>query len=186
MDDRIDIAFKKVPRENFLPEPAKSRADIDAPVAIGYGQTNSQPYTVRLMLGWLDARPGQKVLDVGSGSGWTTALLAELVGQTGEVHAVEKLPQLVKFGQNNVSKLGYENVQFHQAGKKFGWPGAAPYDRILVSASAQQLPPEPLEQLKVGGKIVIPVQTSILVIDKTGPDDYDTKEHPGFAFVPLV
>lgn len=156
------------------------------PLTIGHGQTNSQPTTVKMMLEWLDVKPGKKVLDVGSGSGWTTALLAYLVGTRGKVYAVERVPELVKFGRENNKKAGVTNTEFFEAGKTYGLPQHAPYDRILVSASARELPPELPGQLKVGGKLVIPVREDILEITKTGKETYKTITHPGFVFVPLV
>ena len=184
--DRIDQAFEVVDRANFVPKELRDAVDIDAPLPIGYGQTNSQPYTVRLMLEWLDPQPGEKILDVGSGSGWTTALLAHLVGAKGWVYAVERIPELVEFGQDNAERTGVKNASFFQAGDEFGLPEEAPYDRILVSASADQLPQELIDQLKVGGKMVIPVQHDILEITKKTKEDLDIKKHGGFAFVPLL
>ncbi len=182
----IDKAFQTVDRVNFLPLEQRANADIDMALPVGYGQTNSQPYTVRKMLEWLDAKPGHKVLDVGSGSGWTTALLAHIVGPKGKVYAVEKVPELVEFGQGNNQRLKVKNAEFFQASDTFGLPEYAPYDRILVSASADELPYELIEQLKPGGKIVIPIRNTILEITKTNNSDYETTEHPGFIFVPLL
>lgn len=113
---KLDAAFAATPRGNFLPESERSQAGWDMALPIGYGQTNSQPLTVRLMLEWLEVQEGQKVLDVGSGSGWTTALLACLVGETGRVIAVEKVPELVEFGQENCRRIGVDNAEFHAAG----------------------------------------------------------------------
>src|ERR1051325_8765025 len=115
--DAIERAFKSVPREHFLPAELRGHVNIDAPLPIGFGQTNSQPTTVRLMLEWLEPEPGNKILDVGSGSGWTSALLAKLVGPKGKVYAVELVPELVKFGQQNAAKLELRNLQFIQAGE---------------------------------------------------------------------
>lgn len=182
----VEEAFRVVDRANFLPEEVRSEADYDVPLPIGYGQTNSQPTTVRWMLEWLDPQPGETVLDIGSGSGWTTALLAQLVGPKGKVYAVEKVPELVKFGAENCQRTGISNVRFYHAGEKFGQPEHAPYDRILVSAAAFELPNELKKQLKVGGRLVIPVRHSIWVINKTGNDSYESQEHPGFVFVPLI
>lgn len=182
----IDQAFAATPRQNFLPDEVLGEADIDTALPIGFGQTNSQPYTVRLMLEWLEVEPGDKVLDVGSGSGWTTALLSYLVGPKGKVYAVEIVPELVEFGRANCQRLGLKNVEFYKAGKTYGLPRHAPYDRILVSASAKQPPPELLNQLKPGGKIVIPIYDDILEIEKLTEDKYETIAHYGFVFVPLI
>jgi protein-L-isoaspartate(D-aspartate) O-methyltransferase len=184
--ERLDQAFEMIDRGSFLPADEQPMKNIDAPLSIGFGQTNSQPSTVYLMLDWLDPQPGDKVLDVGSGSGWTTALLAYLVGTTGKVYAVEKIPELVEFGANNCQKIGVTNAEFFDAGKRLGLPKFAPYDRVLVSAAANSLPEELLDQLSISGRIVIPVRNSVWIMDKIGPEEYQKKEHPGFAFVPLV
>jgi len=182
----IDKAFKVTPRANFLPETQVVYAGLDIPIPIGYGQTNSQPTTVRLMLEWLSVSEGDKVLDVGSGSGWTTALLARLVGPNGMVYAVELLSLLVDFGQANVERLGIKNASFHLAEEVCGLPSKGPYQRILVSASAEKLPLSLLDQLIVGGRLVIPVGSDVLVINKFSKNDYKIDTHPGFAFVPLI
>ncbi len=183
---KIDEAFEAVDRANFVPKELRRSVDIDAPLPIGYGQTNSQPYTVRKMLQWLGAQPGEKVLDVGSGSGWTTALLAYLVGPKGQVYAVERVPELVDFGRENAEGAGVKNARFFTAGDEFGLPEEGPYERILVSASADELPQELVDQLKIGGKMVIPVHNDILEITKKSAGDLDIKKHPGFVFVPLI
>lgn len=184
--DPIEEAFEKVSRKYFVPEGLVSSVGIDAPLPIGFGQTISQPTTVRMMLEWLEPQPGNKVLDVGSGSGWTSALLAHLVGSRGKVFAVERIPELVHFGRQNVAKLNFRNVKFFKAGKKFGLQPHAPYDRILVSASASKLPQELLDQLKPDGKLVIPVGYDVLEIEKLPDGKIDTITHPGFVFVPLI
>lgn len=184
--DAISRAFSIVHRVDFVPEWLKDQVGIDSALPIGFGQTISQPTTVRMMLEWLDAQPGEKVLDIGSGSGWTSALLSNIIGPKGKVFAVEKIPELVKIGRNNCKKTGLDNVKFFQAGENYGLAQHSPYDRILVSATAQKLPVELLDQLKVGGKLVIPVKNDILEIHKTSDDNFDTKTHPGFIFVPLV
>ncbi len=182
----IDEAFRAHQRKEFLPPEQRSLAGLDAPLPVGFNQTNSQPSTVRRMLDWLGVQPGQKVLDVGSGSGWTTALLAHLVGEAGMVYAVEKVPELVVFGRENCRKQGVENVSFHAAGDEPGLPEHAPYDRILVSAAAPQLPEGLLTQLVKDGRLVIPVKDSIYVLDKHKDGSHSIREYPGYAFVPLV
>jgi protein-L-isoaspartate(D-aspartate) O-methyltransferase len=186
MDVYLDEVFTAVPREAFLPEAVRSLANANVPLPIGFGQTNSQPATVALMLEWLDIHEGSKLLDVGSGSGWTTGLLGHITGPKGHVVAVEKVPELVRFGRDNCAKLGITNVEFHEAGKLLGWPSAAPYDRILVSAAADTVPQELIDQLKDGGRMVIPVRNSIYIVEKTKSGEVLEDEIPGFAFVPLV
>ena len=183
--DRIENAFQEVPREKFLPEEVRRYASEDRPIQIGYGQTNSQPSTVHRMLRWLDVQPGQNILDVGSGSGWTTALLAHLTGPKGRVEAVEKIPALLEFGKSNCEAAGVKNATFHEAGEHFGFPERAPYDRILVSAGADELPHELLDQLETEGIMVIPVGSSILVIKKHTDKTLTIDTHTGFSFVPL-
>jgi len=185
-DDRINKAFQEVKRSNFLLKSEKSLADIDSALYIGYGQTISQPTTVRMMLEWLDAQPGDKVLDVGSGSGWSTALLANIVGSKGTVYAVERVPELVEFGKSNCQEAGITNAEFHKAGGTFGLPEHAPFDRILVSADASKLPDELMDQLNGGGKMVIPVNDVIYEVTKLSKTKNDIKKHPYFIFVPLI
>lgn len=184
--DSINQAFKSIQRVDFVPEYLKDQASIDAPLPIGFGQTISQPTTVCLMMEWLETQPGEKVLDIGAGSGWTTALLSSMIGPKGKVFAIERIPELVQFGRDNCNKVGIQNVRFFQASKGYGLLQYSPYDRILVSATAQKLPKELLNQLKVGGKLVIPVQNDILEITKTSDHDYESITHSGFVFVPLV
>lgn len=185
-NDKIDRVFEVVDRANFLPTKLRGLAEYDSPIPIGHGQTNSQPFTVRLMLEWLDPRPGEKILDLGSGSGWTAALLSHLVGPKGKIYSVERVPELVEFGRDNVQRLKIKNVEFFQAGEEFGLPDEAPFDRVLVSASADELPHGLIEQLKDGGRMVIPVQDDILVITKKSKDNLEINKHSGFAFVPLL
>jgi len=183
---KVDQAFAAIKREHFLPEEVRAQVWLDAPLPIGFGQTNSQPSTVHQMLEWLDAQPGHNVLDVGSGSGWTSALLGHIVSKNGRVYAVEKVPELLDFGRSNCEKLGIKNVRFFEAGKTLGLPEFAPYGRILVSAAANSLPSELVDQLKVGGRLVIPVKNDILVIDRLTDSEVETERHPGYQFVPLV
>jgi protein-L-isoaspartate(D-aspartate) O-methyltransferase len=184
--DRIGQAFAKIDRANFMPPPVKSMAGADTPLPIGYGQTISQPSTVEMMLEWLDAQPGDKVLDVGSGSGWTAALLSHIVGPKGKVYAVELVPELLEFGRDNAERAGVKNAEFFQAGDKYGLPEHGQFDRILVSAAADKIPQELLDQLKPGGKLVIPVHNTIYEISKNQNGEVESIEHPGFVFVPLI
>lgn len=186
MLDKINKAFKFIPRAKFLPDDVKDQANHDVPLPIGFNQTNSQPSTVKQLLAWLEPQEGEVILDVGSGSGWTTALLANLVGEAGKVYAVERITELVDFGRHNCRNLRVPNAYFYEAGEEIGLPKFALYDRILVNASANSLPQGLIRQLKVGGRLVIPIRYSVFVINKKSDDNYTTTEHPGFAFVPLI
>jgi protein-L-isoaspartate(D-aspartate) O-methyltransferase len=137
------------------------------------------------MLEWLDVGPGDKVLDVGSGSGWTTALIGYMVNPA-TVYAVEKIPELVSIGRHNCEEGGVRNALFFEAAHAMGLPAYAPFDRILVSASANALPTELITQLKEGGKMVIPVGNTILEITKKTSERVEVIPHHGYAFVPLT
>lgn len=180
----LDTAFAVMKREDFLPPSMREFAHEDRALPIGYDQTSSQPRTVRTMLDWLKVRPGDNVLDVGSGSGWTTALLSYLTGPEGRVTAVELIAALKVFGERNCARMGVQNAEFHIAGHAIGWPDGAPYDRILVSASTDALPNVLVDQLADGGRMVIPIGESIWVVDKKD-GDLTATEHYGFMFVPL-
>lgn len=184
--DFIQKAFAKVKRSDFMPPEYSGMANYDIAQPIGFGQTISQPTTVRLMLEWLEPEPGNKILDVGSGSGWTTALLAYIIGPKEMVYAVELIPELVEFGRDNCRRLGIKNVRFYQARSEYGLPRYAPYDRILVSAAGEQLPESLIDQLKIGGKMVIPIKNDILEIEKLKNGELQIDVHPGFIFVPLL
>lgn len=183
--DCIREAMQMFDRADFVPANARLDAHEDRPLPIGYGQTISQPSTVQQMLEWLAPKPGDRVLDIGSGSGWTTAILSHLVGKKGCVYAVEIVPELVELGRENCAKYDLTNVEFFQATDEFGLPDHAPYDRILVSASANELPPSLVDQLALTGKMVVPVGSNILELTKT-TNGKDITMHPGFVFVPLI
>jgi len=186
---KIIEAFLKIKREDFLPEDLKHLADLNEALPIGYGQTISQPLVVAFMLEKLEPKEGEKILDIGSGSGWTTALLAEIIGKKGKVIAIEVIPELVEFGKSNVAKYNFIEkgiVKFICADGTNGYPKEAPYDKILCSASAKELPNEWKKQLKIGGKIVTPIGNSIWVFEKKEEDKFVSKEYPGFIFVPLI
>src|SRR3954468_14309675 len=139
--DRVGEAFAAVPRAGFLPRSQRGRAAYDGPIDIGHGQTNSQPRTVEAMLRLLEVRPGDRVLDVGSGSGWTTGLLAFLTGPEGAVLGVELEPRLVTWGARNLASTGFGWARIRRATPGVvGAPEEAPFDRILVSADGGSVP----------------------------------------------
>ena len=183
--DTVRAAFEAFPREGFLRENERRRAAYDGPLPIGDGQTNSQPRTVADMLRLLEVSPGQLVLDVGSGSGWTTALLAHLVGPTGTVLGVELEPSLVEFGSANLAATGQPWASIRAATPGvLGAPDHAPYDRILVSAEPSVLPQELVDQLADGGRLVIPVRGTMNLVRREGEEDRVT-HHGYYRFVPL-
>ena len=186
--DALDRAFAGVPRSGFLPPSEQRFAGLDRPLPIGHGQTNSQPTTVRHLLQHLDVRPGQRVLDVGCGSGWTTALLGVLVGPEGEVVGVEIVPELVDFGRSNLARVGSPAARIEAADPAvLGHPEAAPYDRILVSAEAKDVPSALVDQLGEHGVLVVPVAGRLAVVRRSGPHAEPEVELVGhYAFVPLL
>lgn len=179
-------AFRKIDRRDFVTDETLSSAYEDIPLLIGHGQTISQPYTVAFMLELLSPQKGEHILDVGSGSGYTTALLAEIVGKGGSVVGVEIISELVSFGKKNLSKYNFAHVLICQAKKKLGFLSKAPYDKIIVSASLKEISKELIAQLKTGGVMVVPVGHDILKIEKYSNTDVRIKKYPGFVFVSLV
>lgn len=182
-------AFEKVDRADFVPKEAQGEAYENFPLPIGHGQTISQPATVAFMLELLQAREGNKVLDVGCGSGWQAALLSEIVGPKGQVIGLEIKDDLVALGQKNVKKYNYPNLKILKGN---GWQGllnVAPFDRIIVAAAAETIPAALKEQLQIGGRLVIPVgrgMQDIIVVDRIDRDHFAEQYHPGFVFVPLI
>jgi protein-L-isoaspartate(D-aspartate) O-methyltransferase len=147
-------AMRKVPRHEFVPESARRFAADDRPLPIGEGQTISQPYIVALMTELAGLTPESRVLEVGTGSGYQTAMLAELAA---EVCTVEIVPELARRAEGDLARLGYPNVHLRLGDGYLGWPELAPFDAIVVTAAPEKIPPPLLEQLKVGGRLVIPV-----------------------------
>lgn len=180
----VAAAMAAVPREDFLPDPVRGRAAQDRPVEIGHDQTNSQPSTVAAMLRLLGAQPGEHVLDVGSGSGWTAALLARLVGPSGSVIGTERVPELTRWARARVVDLTQVEIRQARAGV-LGAPDAAPFARILVSAEARSLPQELIDQLAPDGIMVAPVDGRMLRVHR-GPTTVRVTEHGRYRFVPLI
>lgn len=185
-EKRIRKAFKAAPRENFLPPELRGSAHLDQPLRLAHGQTNSQPSTVRNMLALLDPQPGDRVLDVGAGSGWTTALLAHLVGETGAVWGVERIPELTERASAAVVDWPWARV-VHAQPDVLGLPEQAPFDRILVSAEARrEIPGELTGQLAVGGVMVIPVRGQMARVVSTAVGEPEVTRHGWYSFVPLI
>ena len=179
-------AFKVCDRIHFIPEELYPRAYDDHPLPIGESQTISQPTTVAFMLELLNPTAGNKVLDIGSGSGWTTALLAAAIGRDGYVEGVERVASLIEYAHENLEKVHIHNGSISLANPSvLGKPGEH-YDRILVSASATEMPTELFDQLKSGGILVVPVQNTIWRITKKENGSLESSEFPGFVFVPLI
>jgi protein-L-isoaspartate(D-aspartate) O-methyltransferase len=178
-------AFHKIDRAFFVLKEFHDYAYEDYPLSIGYGATISQPYTVAFMLELLRPKKGEKILDIGSGSGWTTALLAYLVGARGKIFGVEIVPKLVEFAKDNLKKFKFSNIKVLKAEGELGLLKEAPYNKILVSAAAQELSQEFIEQLASPGKLVVPIGRSIWKIEKDKKNKIAKEEFPGFAFVPL-
>lgn len=183
----IISAFYEIDRAGFISEKLKNEAYANMPLPIGYGQTISQPLTVAFMLELLQPAKGDRILDVGSGSGWQSSLLAHIVGEKGKVFAIERISELFEIGKNNSKKYGFKNLEFIIGDGSAGYEKEAPYDKIIVAAAASEKIPSALKkQLKIGGRLVIPAKNSIWLVVKRKEDKYEEKEFPGFAFVPLI
>jgi len=185
--ERVILAMNRVPRELFVPERLQSRAYDDIPLPIGYEQTISAPHMVAIMCNLLDLQEGMSVLEVGGGSGYHAAVMADLVGPEGHIFSVERHPELVARARESLNQAGINNVTMIEGDGSIGLSDRAPFDRISVAATAPRVP-EPLkQQLKVGGKMVIPVGTAfqelVLVTRKNG---FAAEEKMGVAFVPLI
>lgn len=179
---RVRAAMATVPRTDFLPRVVRHLADVDRPVGIGWEATNSQPSTVARMLELLDAGSGHFVLDVGAGSGWTTAIL-EALGA--EVVGVELVPQLVDFANANLAAHGNRARVRQAAPHVLGLPDDAPFDRILVSADLGRMPDALVAQLVEGGRMVAPVAGRMTVVDVRGGSPRVREDSGRYAFVPL-
>lgn len=184
--DRVDAAMADVDRRSFLPRSERRYAGQDRPLPIGLGQTNSQPRTVAAMLRLLEVTPGDRILDVGAGSGWTTALLSRLTGADGSVLGVELEPRLATWGAANLAAAGVDNATVVLARPGvLGWPDDAPYDRILVSAAATELPESLVEQLGDDAVMVCVVGWTMQRIVRRHGGPPEVSRHGSYSFVPL-
>lgn len=183
---RIIEAFRKIDRQNFVPAEIKDEAYWNNALPIGFGQTISQPLVVAFMLELLEPQPGDKILEIGSGSGWQMTLLAELVGREGKIIAIERIPELVEMARRNLEPYGYSQVFLVKGDGSKGYAAEAPYDKIIAAATAREVPIPWKEQLKSDGRIVFPRRNSILRLIKNKSGEWKEEEYPGFVFVPLI
>lgn len=186
--DALIEAFATIGREEFVPDALSHNAEVDIPLPIGYGQTVPQPTVVAFALELLEVQSGQNILEVGSGSGWVTALLSYMVGDAGRVTGLEIIPDLYAYGKENIEKfniLKQRNIEMQNVDGAEGFAKNAPYDRMLVGIDFSEIPPILREQLKDGGKMVISLRGSIWLIEKQG-SKLNTEEYRGFSFTPSV
>ena len=186
-DERVLAAMFRVPRHFFVPEALKAQAYKDNALPISSNQTISQPFIVAKMTELLEITPQSKILEIGAGSGYQTAILALLAR---EVFAIERIPQLAQQAQERIKKLGFENVTLNCADGTNGWEVYAPYDGILVAAGSPDVPEPLVQQLKIGGRFVIPIgkdqkSQHLIRITRTG-ENFKTEDFGACAFVPLI
>lgn len=188
IDPSVVSALRKVDRSEFVPEEQRRFAFANQPLEIGHGQTISQPFIVALMTHVLELESTDSVLEIGTGSGYQAAILAELVDS---VYTIEIVEPLAKAAETRLVRLGYENVSVRVGDGWFGWPENAPFDKIMVTAVAPKLPPELVSQLKTGGKMVLPVgdydgYQELVLIEKKGDSELDRRIVLPVRFVPMT
>lgn len=179
-------AFTAIDRADFITSKEKTLVYQDHPLPLGLGQTISQPSTVAFMLEQLQLQRGDKVLDVGAGSGWTTALLGKLVGKDGRVIGLEILPELAERAQANLAQYSLLQVEVRAISGYEGLASEAPFNKILASAAANELPEALPAQLAPGGRLILPVKNSLVLVERSTKNKFSHREFPGFAFVPLL
>jgi len=188
LDPKVMETLRTVPRHEFVPPSLKKFAYENRPLAIGHGQTISQPYIVALMTDLLEVQPSDRVLEVGTGSGYQAAVLARLARQ---VYTIEIIEPLAREAADRLTRLAIANIETRSGDGYYGWPEVAPFDAIVVTAAASHVPPPLIKQLKVGGRMVIPVgsgfQTQqLLLVTKAGDDTITARQILPVAFVPLT
>lgn len=188
LDARVMAAMRQVPREKFVPFNMRSSAFVDGALPIGHGQTISQPYIVAMMTDLLDLNPDSVVLEIGTGSGYQAAVLSILARQ---VYSIERVPELAQAARQRLRDLGYDNVETRCGDGYSGWPEKAPFDGIVVTAAAADVPPALIEQLKPGGRMMIPVglphrHQELMLVTKDQQGDTHISDLLGVAFVPLI
>jgi protein-L-isoaspartate(D-aspartate) O-methyltransferase len=188
---KVERAMLAVPRELFVPDDVREYAYDDRPLPIGYGQTISAPSIVAHMTELLDPRPGDRVLEIGTGSGYQAAILAEIVGYQGHVWSIERIPELAEFARRNLERTGYiDRVTVIVGDGSLGYKPEAPYDRVMVTAAAPRIPEPLVEQLKPGGRLVAPVGPLpfqvLVVVDKREDGSIEVRRDLEVVFVPLI
>jgi protein-L-isoaspartate(D-aspartate) O-methyltransferase len=187
-DDNVESAFRDIPRHEFVPTSELDRAYYNEPLPIMKDQTISQPGVVSRMTEWLDIQDGQKILEIGTGSAWQTAILSYLVG-TGAVYSVERHSELVKFARENLEKFRLDNAHVILGDGSLGYPKESPYDRIIITAACTEIPLPLFEQLGENGLIIAPVgnsSQSLVLLKKTPEGIVEIKNQPNYIFVPLL
>ncbi len=187
-DPMVLDAMRTVPREAFVPERLRRFAYEDEPLSIGEGQTISQPYIVAVMTEAVELKPGDRALEIGTGSGYGAAVLSRIAA---EVYTVERHPGLAESARRRLGEVGYHNVHVLVGDGTLGWPEHAPYDAIVVTAGGPKAPPALLDQLAVGGRLVMPIGSQsrfqrLVRVVRRGADYYDHEELEEVAFVPLI
>ncbi len=189
LSERVFKAILKVPRHIFVPPQYKIEAYIDTPLPIGHGQTISAPHMVAIMCDLLDLKEGEKVLEIGTGCGYHAAVVAEIVGKKGKVVTIERIPELAKTAIDNLRALGYSNVLVVIGDGSKGYEPESPYDKIYVTAAAPEIPKPLVNQLKLGGKMVIPIGNSIqwlYIVEKDEKGKISKWNWGSVRFVPLI
>jgi len=184
----VESAFRNIPRHEFVVPSELDRAYDNEPLSIMKNQTISQPGVVSRMTEWLDIKDGQKILEIGTGSGWQTAILSYMV-KTGTVYSVERHSELANFARENLEKFGIENVHVILGDGSLGYPEKSPYDRIIITAACTEIPLPLLEQLGENGLIIAPVgdsSQSLVLLKKTSEGIVEIKNQPNYVFVPLL
>ncbi len=187
-DKNVESAFRSIPRHEFVPKSELDRAYDNEPLSIMKDQTISQPGVVSRMTEWLDIKDGQKILEIGTGSAWQTAILSHLVG-TGIIYSVEIHSELVKFARENLEKFGLYNARVILGDGSLGYPKASPYDRIIITAACTEIPLPLLDQLGENGLIIAPVggsSQSLVLLKKTSEGIVEIKNQSNYIFVPLL
>jgi len=185
---RIIDAFQKIPRHLFIPEKYLSSSYGDFPLPTMHGQTISQPYTVAMMLEALKPKKDEKILEIGTGSGWTAALIGYIVGEKGKVVSIDIFDDLIEFAKENIEKTRLKNIILICADGKKGYKKEAPYDRVIINAACDKVPKDIIEQTKVGGTIVAPINDFLsqkLMVFKKRKKKPVGKSLGNYLFVPL-